>query len=593
MAPLSRPQTFDSSDSDSSDSDLSLDSKTLSSGKLPKLIDDGKINNYGEWKIQCQTEIRSLGLWKYIEGPDSKPPVIPPLQEDTYMEGSDDEGNIKTFHVHGNAKLRKQKIRAAKPWMQKNDILLNKLFRSMSGTPLHFVTDITYAAEVWDVLHSHYQPVNSSLAVSIRSDLQGYRCTPLMDVNDWLNDMHRIYHSLIEMSPGAMSDREFALLTINNLPLSGGNWDSFTKGLRERINQYDNSVPRKPVRSIEFISAIRQEYIICNRDNPDVTAQIFSARVNADNKASKRPRPPDNVASSSSPSKRVRSDKTCTNSNCGRKGHEISECITFGGGDVGNYPNWWKGPFNLHLQPKSCSRANNVAPSTHPAFARTQAAAQTQASSAPKANLFITPDSTAVDSFSSSSDAKIESTDIVLMSCVNDDPVVTTLPVWDPESPKTDVCYFDSGANRHVFNNQSLFESYQSITPIDVQGVGTNCLTKAIGRGNVRLRTSYGTKNYSILLADVLHIPRARSNLISGGQFDERGVHTSLGDGKSSFFYHGLPFLDGFLKNRLYHLNITVIRPSLVPLSSRITPNPIVAAANAPQPDFYTASWAT
>jgi hypothetical protein len=104
MAPLLCPETFDSSDSDSSDSDLSLDSKTLSSGKLLKLIDNGKINNYGEWKIQCQTEICSLGLWKYIEGPDSMPPVIPPLQEDTYMEGSDDEENVKTFHVHGNAK---------------------------------------------------------------------------------------------------------------------------------------------------------------------------------------------------------------------------------------------------------------------------------------------------------------------------------------------------------------------------------------------------------------------------------------------------------------------------------------------------------
>ena len=174
MAPLSCPQTFDSSDSDSSDSNSSLDSKTLSSSKLLKLVDDRKINNYGEWKIQCQTEICSLGLWKYIEGPDSKLPVIPPLQEDTYMEGSDDEGNIKTFHIHGNAKLHKQKIRTAKPWMKKNNILLNKLFWSMSGTPLHFVTDITYTAEVWDVLHSHYQPVNLSLAVSIWSDIQGY-----------------------------------------------------------------------------------------------------------------------------------------------------------------------------------------------------------------------------------------------------------------------------------------------------------------------------------------------------------------------------------------------------------------------------------
>ena len=593
MPPLLHPTMSSVSSDNSSDSDSSVDDKTASSGRLPKLVDNNHVNNYGEWKIQAKADLQSLGLWKYIEGPESIPPIIPPLVEDEYLEGSDGEGNIKLFHVRGNTKERKQKLKAAKPWMKKNNIVIAKIFRSLSSRQLHFVNDVAYASEAWEILRSHYQPTNSALAQSLRTDLQGYRCSTTMNVTEWLDDMQRIYNSLIDMEPDAMSDRDFALTTINNLPQTGGNWNSFTKGLRERINQYDNCLPNpRPIRSVEFISAINHEFILSNKDSPEVSDQIFSARANAENKASKRPRPADTNAPSSS-SKRAKSNKTCSNSNCNRKGHDVSECVTFGGGNEGNYPDWWRGPFNIHLQPKLRTKANNIPLPSHPAFARTnQQSSTTQSTTQPTANFTQTLDTTQVASFSSS-DNNAETPDIILMSSFNEDTVITTLPVFDVQQPKSDVCYFDSGANRHVFNEQNLFELYQSITPIDVQGVGTDCLTKAIGRGNVRIHSRYAARSFSILLTDVLHIPRARSNLISGGQFDERGVFTQLGGGKASFTYRGETFLNGFLKNRLYHLNMTVLRPTKLPLSSRISENPIAATADALQPDFCTASWGT
>jgi hypothetical protein len=123
MMPLLNSTTFDSSNADSSDSDSSIDTKTQASGKLPKLIDNGTTNNYGEWKIQSQSELRSLGLWKYIEGPDSIPPEIPTLENELYLDGSNDEGNTKRFHIAGNSQYRTQKIYATKPWMKKNDIM--------------------------------------------------------------------------------------------------------------------------------------------------------------------------------------------------------------------------------------------------------------------------------------------------------------------------------------------------------------------------------------------------------------------------------------------------------------------------------------
>ena len=588
MAPLLHPTTTPDS---SSDSDSSVDTKSISSAKLPKLFDNGTTNNYGEWRIQCQTELRSLGLLKYVVGPQSTPPIIPPLREDEYLEGSDDEGAVKTFHVTGNAKEHKQKVRDAKPWMKKNDLALTKIYRTLPSKQLHFLTDVFYASEAWEILRAHYQPRNSSLVTALRSDLQGYRCTHSMDVNEWLNDMQRIYHQLCDMDPDAMSDQSFALTAINNLPQTGSHWENFTAGLRERINKYENMIPPQPVRSIEFVSAIRQEYSLRSKDDPDVNAQIFSARANAD-KSNKRPRPSDNSSSSSSsPSKRSRSTKTCTNPHCNRKGHEISDCVTYGGGNEGNYAAWWRGPFNIHLPPKMRTKANNVPPSSHPASARINTAQITSTPSSPaRANLAIS--STNVDL---TPDGKTEQNEIILMSRVDDDnDIITTLPVFDADQPKTDTCFFDSGANRHVFNDKTAFESYRPITPLAVHGVGTDCTTKALGRGNVRLQTFHGSDSFSVLLVDVLHIPRARSNLISGGQFDERGVETLLGRGKAAFTLDNVRFLDGILKNRFYHLHIKVLRrtptsrPSLI---SRMTP--VAAAADAIDPDFYTASWAT
>jgi hypothetical protein len=44
---------------------------------LPKLLDNGSDNNYGEWEIKASRTLSLLNLWKYIEGPDSSPSVLP------------------------------------------------------------------------------------------------------------------------------------------------------------------------------------------------------------------------------------------------------------------------------------------------------------------------------------------------------------------------------------------------------------------------------------------------------------------------------------------------------------------------------------
>ena len=203
MPPLLHPTMSNLSSDDSSNSNLSVNDKTPSNGKLPKLVNNNHINNYGEWKIQVKADLWSLGLWKYIEGLELIPPVIPPLVENEYLEGSDGKGNIKLFHIRGNTKEHKQKIKAAKPWMKKNNIVIAKIFHSLSSQQLHFVNDVAYASEVWEILHAHYQPMNSALAQSLRTDLQGYRCSTAMNVTECISKNDEVIYAHIMPTPEA------------------------------------------------------------------------------------------------------------------------------------------------------------------------------------------------------------------------------------------------------------------------------------------------------------------------------------------------------------------------------------------------------
>ena len=47
--------------------------------RLPKLEDDGQVNNYSECKMKAELQLCSWDLLKYVCGPDSTPPNVPDL----------------------------------------------------------------------------------------------------------------------------------------------------------------------------------------------------------------------------------------------------------------------------------------------------------------------------------------------------------------------------------------------------------------------------------------------------------------------------------------------------------------------------------
>ena len=205
-------------------------SDSTNRSELPKLIDNGRENNYGEWKTKSYHKLREWDLLKYIEGPDSNPPIIPPLRERQTFHGVDDAGNQSTVHVPGNAAEHHTAVRKAKPWTTGNNIALSRIVAAVPGNQLHLVENSAYAKDAWDNLRSVYQPNNSLRASTIKSQIMTYRCSADMDVSKWLDDMQRLYNSLCNLEVDRMSDRKFALAILNLMPQDDG-WRDFTSNL--------------------------------------------------------------------------------------------------------------------------------------------------------------------------------------------------------------------------------------------------------------------------------------------------------------------------------------------------------------------------
>jgi hypothetical protein len=171
---------------------------------------------------------------------------------------------------------------------------------------------------------------------------------------------------------------------------------------------------------------------------------------------------------------------------------------------------------------------------------------------------------------------------------LDDELIVASLPILEYNLEHTDDCHHDSGANRHVFHDRSVFEKYTSIEPLAVKGFGHNLSTAAIGRGTVRLICSFRNRPSSVLLTNILHIPAARSNLISGVRLDNAGVTATLGNGSILLSHNRNPFVSGTIHKDMYCLDFNIIRPNGHTTHSYVSPS-ISSTNAAPNLDFCIA----
>jgi hypothetical protein len=584
--------------------------------ELPKLVDDGNTNNYGEWKTKSYHKLREWDLLQYVEGPTSDPPIIPPLREARDYHGLNEFNVIATVRDLGNIDEHRQALINAKPWLIGNNTTLARIVTAVPALQLHLVQDAIYARQAWESLRSYYQPHNSLRAASIKGQIMTYRCTSDMNVSIWLNDMQRLYNSLCDLETDRMSNREFTLAILDLMPQDNG-WMDFVSRLRSKVHDADSQ--GFPIHSTTFTTAIRDENWHRHRDDHQNSSRIFSARFEAQKRtqAPKRARPTDLVATASLPSVPNKRPRTvnpnkahlrCSNPHCGPKiGHDTADCIAYTGAKQGQYEDWWRGPWNIHLPASQRTKENNIPPKTHPAYARLFPPAVNQSSATDGA---VDRSSTATIQ-STDSDAHVNASLMTDTNChawnttACDTVAQATLPILNPKLPRDNTCHHDSGANRHVFHDRSAFEAYESIAPLTVKGFGHALSTTAIGRGTVRLEGYHERDKCSILLRNVLHIPDARTNLISGIELDKAGVVATQGHSTIHLSFGNKILVSGALVNDMYRLNVKIIRRSPPSLASRISdpdvpnvlnPNVSLASrigAERVTSDFYTASWAT
>jgi hypothetical protein len=392
-----------------------------------------------------------------------------------------------------------------------------------------------------------------------------------------LEDMESLYERLCAMNEGTMSDREFTIAIFNNAPTTES-WRVAIAGLRTKFQQYESQ--GTPIKSSEFIANVRDENWYYNKHNPQSSAYVFAACAGGAKKGVKRTSTSDTASATKRPRPSNAPAKTCTNPNCTRKGHTLSECVTFGGGNLGNYPEWWKGPWNLHLPSDKRSLDNNIPPANHPAFKRLTAAAKAAVCFYDPSSQNTLPNDDPCDEDESGADessilGEEPSTSFAWNTFLDDtipsDPAVAQLSVLSVQLPRTDLCHYDSGANRHVFHDRTAFDTYETITPTPVKGFGHKLSAMAIGRGTVRVEARCGTRKSIVTLRHVLHIPATRSNLISGTILAKAGVTATLADPSAVLALNGTPIISGEMQNDMFRLDMTIIRPTAKPtLLSRL-----------------------
>ncbi len=239
--------------------------------ELPKLIDDGTSNNYGGWRTKAYYKLREWGLWKYIEGPTSNPPIIPPLRQTTTYHGVDDDSHMSTTHVLGNATEHQQAVDNAQPWLAGNEAALARIIVAIPDQSLHLVLGVTHAKDAWECLRSVYQPQNSARAAAIKGQIMTYCCTADMDVTKWLMDMQRLYTTLCGLKVEHMTNREFALAILDLMP-QDSTWTSFVSRLRDKL--YDADTWGLPFHSVVLISCIQDEYWCHHKDDDKAQSSV-------------------------------------------------------------------------------------------------------------------------------------------------------------------------------------------------------------------------------------------------------------------------------------------------------------------------------
>jgi hypothetical protein len=241
--------------------------------RLAKLVDNDGSNNYAHWSAMTKLRLQYLGLWKYVEGPESVKPVVPAIEVERQVECQDEDGSMKMAILDGNEEEVKEAERKAQLWTHGDLAVQLLLIEAVPPSQFTLISLSTTGKEAWYALETEYKHTSFLHAKMLRRRILDFRCKPDMIVSKWLDKMRELYRELVYHNTIMMPDDSFATTIVELLPTYGG-WDAFSSALRYRMMEAVFS--GKPMAAIEVIHAIKDEEWRQSMQDDDVFARAYS-----------------------------------------------------------------------------------------------------------------------------------------------------------------------------------------------------------------------------------------------------------------------------------------------------------------------------
>ena len=164
-----------------------------------------------------------------------------------------------------------------------------------------------------------------------------------------------------------------------------------------------------------------------------------------------------------------------------------------------------------------------------------------------------------VDDFAFMSTLPDEESDEIMI----DEEIKVNTIVCSATMDQNDSIHHDTGTSHHIFHKHELFHDYAMFeSPLAVHGFGTSLTTQAVRKGKVILKSTYDGLVHNFSVSNVLHIPTAHCNLLSGSRLDRKGVNTQTGKGKITYFNAtDVPFATGSIVKDLYKMDVETVKP--------------------------------
>jgi hypothetical protein len=598
--------------------------------KLEKLLDDGTTNNFGGCEIKWKSKLDAFNLWKYIEG---KCPDFPELREDEVRKGVKSGTTEEvTFITKGNREAYDKFMKDNQPWLDGNKRALSAIIDAIPDHKLYLVKDVKYAADAWKKLRAEYKPMNARTIVQLKQELMGTRCAShsSSDIERWLVWMIGKRQSLLDADPNVMSDIEFARHIIT-LMLLTGKWTylgnelsrAMIKGtldnqklsssgviasLRDQMKTNDRAVEEEVVMNVGggVKRSYKEAHTYFSIPPPDQSAKRFRPEHNPPTlhsstrceewNANRPPYPTNRPFPSNNHSgghaygqQQPRVIPMCTNTYCQQpRGHFAHECLAYGGGKVGQYPSFWRGPWDIHVHPSQRGRATGAQQSgtTPKVYHTALASGPPVIYTTDPSNHVPNRPTYATTGLSSPNNVYTDDNEQHMASIVGSEKIflidgILTSHAGEVEelaksvnglaltqSEKGEDTYWDTGATSGVFHDRTVFKDYVIFDrPIQVNGFGSNLATIAQAMGSVELESEVNGVLDKFTLTEVLHIPNARCNLVSAIRMDRKGAYSVTGNGKVTIYICGsqTPFVVGEIQNNLYKLKV---HPIIQPVST-------------------------